>query len=738
MTFLHPMLFAAGAACVAIPILIHLLARRRRKPVVWGAMRFLLEAYRRQKRRLRIEQLLLLLARCAVVTLVALAVGRPALEAAGVLSGGGRTVYLLIDTSLASSATSPDGVTTLTRHAAAAEALIDSLAPGDRVGVISLAAPAQAIVLPAAVDASAVRSVVSRLEPSDARADWQGAVELLRQELHRQTREDSRRALVAILCDFAAGSADLNEALLHALDGLEDPSRISVVASAPSPISAGNISVVAIDPLRPVVVTGGDSAGAEQVRVRLSRSGEAVAAASTSVLRVGAASSESGRVEGPWARAEVKWSSGQTDASIVLAVDTTAPARRASSGWALLAEIDADAIAGDNTFRRPVGVRESLKVGVIDRRSFASGSRVLSMSGGEWIALALRPGRAGGAQVEPVDIQPTAIDTSILAGLDVVFVCRPDLIESEGWSRLAAHVESGGVVAVFPPPDASVHTWTDAFTRAFALDWRIAREPVTREQPARLAPEQPEHMLTTLLRAELAELARAVGISKTLPLEAGSSAPTVLALDDGSPWLIAARSGESLGSGLVLLATSALNVAWTDLPVKPLMVALTQEIVRQGVGASVAGWAQAAGARIAAPRRAEELRDLTSSDAGAMLVDASGRTIEPARRAALFRALDGRGAERGLIAVNADTRAGNADTQSDTAVAAWLNAGFSGAESGVRWLAPRDFATVARAQEERAIAGWPLLVGALALALLETVLARLFSHALREEGAPSA
>ena len=40
--FLNPLLFG-GLAAVAAPILIHLLHRRRVKPMDWGAMQFLLE-----------------------------------------------------------------------------------------------------------------------------------------------------------------------------------------------------------------------------------------------------------------------------------------------------------------------------------------------------------------------------------------------------------------------------------------------------------------------------------------------------------------------------------------------------------------------------------------------------------------------------------------------------------------------------------------------------------------------
>ncbi len=63
----------AGAAAVSIPVIIHLLNRRRYKIVTWAAMRFLLNAQRQNTRKLRIEQLLLLLTRMALVALIVFA-----------------------------------------------------------------------------------------------------------------------------------------------------------------------------------------------------------------------------------------------------------------------------------------------------------------------------------------------------------------------------------------------------------------------------------------------------------------------------------------------------------------------------------------------------------------------------------------------------------------------------------------------------------------------------------------
>lgn len=69
-----------GAALVAVPIVIHLLNRRRYQTVPWAAMSFLLAAHRRNRRRVRTENLLLLLLRCLGVLLLAFAIARPFLE----------------------------------------------------------------------------------------------------------------------------------------------------------------------------------------------------------------------------------------------------------------------------------------------------------------------------------------------------------------------------------------------------------------------------------------------------------------------------------------------------------------------------------------------------------------------------------------------------------------------------------------------------------------------------------
>src|SRR5213080_1232160 len=78
MSFLNPiMLF--GLTAVAVPIIIHLLNRRKFQKVVWAAMRFLKVSVEQNQKRMRIEDLILLALRCLLLALLALALARPAL-----------------------------------------------------------------------------------------------------------------------------------------------------------------------------------------------------------------------------------------------------------------------------------------------------------------------------------------------------------------------------------------------------------------------------------------------------------------------------------------------------------------------------------------------------------------------------------------------------------------------------------------------------------------------------------
>src|SRR5688572_13900111 len=104
MSFLAPLMLL-GLIGVALPILIHLIGRRRARRVRFAALDFLLGSDRKVKRRLRLRELLLLLARILACLAVPLALAKPftACEARGpIVSRGPQAAVLVIDNSFAS------------------------------------------------------------------------------------------------------------------------------------------------------------------------------------------------------------------------------------------------------------------------------------------------------------------------------------------------------------------------------------------------------------------------------------------------------------------------------------------------------------------------------------------------------------------------------------------------------------------------------------------------------------
>jgi hypothetical protein len=117
---LHPALLG-GLSLIAVPVIIHLLLRKRPRPRPWAAMRWLLAAARKAQRRYRLTNLLLLLARCLIVAIIALMVMGPSL--AGL--GGGTRLVLVIDRSASMGARGTDPGPLAAAKAALASATLD-------------------------------------------------------------------------------------------------------------------------------------------------------------------------------------------------------------------------------------------------------------------------------------------------------------------------------------------------------------------------------------------------------------------------------------------------------------------------------------------------------------------------------------------------------------------------------------------------------------------------------------
>lgn len=790
MTFLNPILAVAALSCIAIPIVIHILMRKRRRPVEWGAMRFLIEAYQRQRKRLNLEQLLLLASRCLLVALLALAVGKPILQAAGAIGPRGpRTLYLLIDNSLTAGATDASGGSALDRFKATALKLVAELeqSRGDRVGVLALGSPADAMVLPATVDLSGAAGVIRDIAPTDAKADFAGALEKLRDLREApEARRNEGGVYLAMLSDFRVGSEDVDQSL-SAFAGAATGSRIIALHPALGPLS--NVAIVDVSPLESVVLGGSGERTALPVRVALKRSGEMGAAVSKVRVEVmpQARSATDGLAEAlstapKAAERVVTWKAGEESAWATLTPELTAgELGRAGAPVVLRASIDRDAIISDGTLMRTIESRDRLAVAVLAPPS-AVVENITQFPAAQWLTLALSPADDGSLRTRRTgDIAVTRLDPvhdldgtgaagsgtlGPLTGFDAIMVPEPHLIDVGGWQRLRVAADNGAAVVVFPSAGEATHSWLDSFQSAFGLDLDVAREAKVLAAPLRLVPPPGEGAsLFAMLSGEFEDLSKSVGVNKILEVHPrGGTMSASLSLSDGSALVLTGlpaqarargdanaettRTTAPVGRGVVILVTAAMDLSWTDLPAKPLMVPFVQEMVRQGVGLAASGRTGVAGQTISFPSGTVELSPapFSSSDAdkaaagSPIPVDSVRGAATPIRRAGLWKARASSGAVLGMVAVRADTSASSVDLRGEAEVASWLSSlGVS-----VEWLDESRLTTQAAGENDSSHAesssvlssgpqkppiSFPLLVAAMFVGLAEVVMARVFSHA---------
>src|SRR6516165_11763470 len=99
--FLNPANMVIGGALISSPIIIHLINRMRFKRVRWAAMEFLLKSQKRNRRRLIIEQLILLALRILLVLLIGFLAARyVGTTLGGIGQGTGISHMFIIDDSL--------------------------------------------------------------------------------------------------------------------------------------------------------------------------------------------------------------------------------------------------------------------------------------------------------------------------------------------------------------------------------------------------------------------------------------------------------------------------------------------------------------------------------------------------------------------------------------------------------------------------------------------------------------
>jgi len=172
-----------GLALVSIPVIIHLLFRRRFRRVEWAPMRYLKLAIERHRRRIRLEQLLLLLLRMAVIAMLFLALARPLMHAHGWgswLGGSLRGSQLVILDDSLSMGYIVDGRSALDRAKTLASSLFESFGPKDRLSLVLASKPEQPLLREVVrVSSEEVRLLIDGIEPTGVFVSWLSTLQAL-------------------------------------------------------------------------------------------------------------------------------------------------------------------------------------------------------------------------------------------------------------------------------------------------------------------------------------------------------------------------------------------------------------------------------------------------------------------------------------------------------------------------------------------------------------------------------
>lgn len=136
MSFTAP-LFLWGLAALAVPVIIHLLARRSSRPVDFSSVMFLRPILVQTARRRRLKELLVLFLRCALLALVALALAGPVLRRE--LSSSGEAAIAFVLDNSGSMSYQEGGAARLERARQEIRAALAALKPGDEAAIIPTA-----------------------------------------------------------------------------------------------------------------------------------------------------------------------------------------------------------------------------------------------------------------------------------------------------------------------------------------------------------------------------------------------------------------------------------------------------------------------------------------------------------------------------------------------------------------------------------------------------------------------
>ena len=539
LTFLNPA-FLWGALAASIPVIIHLINRRRARVVQFPTIKFVLRSERRVARKYRVKQWLLLALRTLILFLLTTALAEPVLEPnVGELAemGQARAVALILDNTM-SMAYQTAGMTAWELAREVSELVLQEFRPQDHgvfLPLVSTEAPPQALSSDRAGLMQQVRELAHTFQPGGFVLPFQRAYALLK------TSEAPKKEIVVITDHTRTPWVGVEPATIKVMD---PQIRVTVIAVGPTD-AASNATVreVRLDQSGPV-------AG---VRTKLTASIANFGASDRKQVPVRLL------VDGKTLDQRLLDLPKRSTTDVAFDVSFDQPGYR--QGTIALASDD---LPVDDLFYFSVPVRKALRVLLID----GDPRTTLVASETFYLMNALNPDRA--YRLGPIQPRVVPVEEADRLGLgefDVVILANVRNPSANLRARLMDFANQGGGLWWFlgHQVDPAVYN-------------RMLFDTPMRLLPARLGPHldrpEPRPVVLQSLDANHPVLKpmsergeeTLAGVRRLFTAEMASFPPTtrvLLALPDGRPLLLEGMAGQ----GRVLLFTSTGDVDWNELAV---------------------------------------------------------------------------------------------------------------------------------------------------------------------------
>jgi Aerotolerance regulator N-terminal/von Willebrand factor type A domain len=673
MSFLNPF-FLLGLAALAAPVLVHLVRRTRARRVEFPALYFVRQVPQRTIRRRTLRDLLLLALRCLALLLVVFAFTRPFFTGAAPAAAaeGTRFTVVLLDASL--SMRHADHFAEAKRRA---DALVGEAREGERVALVVFAEGYE-VVNNFTADANVLRASLNSLSAGYEATDYEQALRGAGSLLGALKGKAPKRVLM--VSDFQAAGWDAARATFK----LDPEVRLALID------------------------VGGDAQGNAAV-TNVEARGAVYGQKYTDKLAVHVANF------GEEERGPVTLDFQINDQTVEKRELTLAPREQRVvefTGFNLAegpnrcaVRLRAEDFAPDNDFYFTLRREAQAKALIIDGAGRGGGDSFYLQS-----ALA-----AGGDLPFTFDVRgAVAVDPASIAENSLVILNDAGLAPGPLTESVTRFVEAGGRLVIAAGP----RTRAESFNRALG-----SVAPATLGEAAQLQRGDTVAMTAVKSAHPVFEVFRGGGrlpatrVFNYQRAEPREGAAVLASFEDGSPALV--ESGA--GAGRVLLYTSTLGMAWSDLPLSPAYLPLVQQMVRYLGGREVSAWHRL-GQAFAVAKDAAGAPPAVDTPSGARLkgggVTKDGETLLTGREPGFYRLRYAAGHE--FAAVNVDGREGDFTKLNQEE----FLAAFTGGDPSAPRAASAGERESGEETEARQRVWWPLLLAALLLLAAESLLAR--------------